>query len=230
MSDIMERLADLGREVDALDEAINGQTAALESPPTDTKRFPMFESVAFVVALNSGGTPTAQTFAPREQFWNNASWDAYITEVTYSVYGWQATSFGAANVEYQTLVDSEAGMLWGTTMPVGGNWMQSGVIFDFEWNYRMPSSGRTYANGNARYLSRKSLGNKYRDQMLRFTDPLFVKAGDYLVWMMRPTVFNPGAVSLAPAAGLSPFSTIVVNFHVNGYRDGTMAEAAYEQP
>lgn len=238
MSDIMERLVGLGREIDALDAAIRDEVQALESPSTVTKRFPLFESVAFVFPLSSNGTPPTAAFAPREQFWNNASWDAYITEVTASVY--MEVSGAGVLGGYRLLYDSEAGMFEGDsfgggTGVVGAERFTRGVVFDYEWNFRLPASGRVYGNGNARYLSRKSLGNKYTDQMLRFTDPLYVKAGDSVVWMLRPTVFNPGSRGIAPmstGSGVAPHNpvSIVVNMCFNGYRDGTMAEAAYEQP
>lgn len=222
MTDTMQRLVDLTRKIDELDKSIRDENdAMLVHPDTVTKRFPMFESVSFVIPMNAGGTPTTQGFVPKEQYWNNGSWNAYITEITHTSYVLVEQS---GVQEYRRLYDTEQGLyLNNETSP-------NGLVFDFEWNFRLPTSGRVYANGNARYLSRKSLGNKYTDEMLRFTDPLFIKAGDFMVWMLRPTLFNPGWLNQAPPGQYLDVKAIVVTFNINGYRDGTMAEAAYDQP
>lgn len=222
MTDTMQRLVDLTRQLDELDKSIRAENEAmLVHPDTPTKRFPMFESVSFVIPMNENGTPTTQGFVPKEQYWNNGAWDAYITEVTHTSY---ALVNASGTDQYRRLYDSEQGLYMYSDAP------PTGLVFDFEWNFRLPTSGRVYANGNARYLSRKSFGNKYTDEMLRFTDPLFIKAGDFMVWMLRPTLFNPGWYNQAPPGQYDAIRAIVVNFNINGYRDGTMAEAAYEQP
>ena len=65
-------------------------------------------------------------------------------------------------------------------------------------------------------VSYTHLGNKYQDRPLRFVDPLFVKAGDSIIWMLKPTMFNPGAEGIAPPSSASGgvvnnFQAIVVN-------------------
>lgn len=228
------RIVQLVEKIDRFDAALRKEQTPLA---TLTKRVPMFESVAFVFPLASTGLPIASTLSPQEQFWTNGADDAYITEVSYSAY--------TINANNQTLplVDAESGLYGHDTQgsgdvdTFGGG--RIGVIFDFEWNYRRTVSGEMYGYNDrgGKYLSRKSLGNKMRNQMLRFTDPERVNAGDSLAWMLRPTVFNPGtgyapaATALAPPSSLNAgtlVTNIVVNMIMIGYRDGSMAMADYD--
>jgi hypothetical protein len=213
---IKDAIVGLAERLDRLDVGVRGETAPARS--TQTKRIPMFESVAFVFPLTSG-LPIASTFSPQEQHWTNGADDAYITEVTYSAYVVQSSG-----IEFTQMWATERGMV---VSSFGG---QAGIIFDFEWNYRREGSRQMYGTNErgGKYLSRKSLGNGKRDQMLRFTDPELVNAGDTLVWMVSPTAFSPGSVGAAPAAG-SVITTIVLNVIMNGYRDGAMAVADYDR-
>ena len=228
MNSLRNKLGAVVKFIDRLGAAARRE---LVPKPTLSKRVPLFESVAFVIPLSEGGMAVPDSFKTLEQYWTNGADDAYITEVCHSSFG--ILTIAAPNGGPRLLYDSEQGLFSFDTYRSSP--FQGGPVFDFEWNFRMGVSGQLYGNSATgdRYLSRKSLGNKYQDRPLRFTDPLFVKAGDSLVWMLKPTMFNPGAVGLAPpmtgTAGLpaNNFQAIVVNMLMWGYRDGTMARAEY---
>lgn len=216
---IRDKIATLVRNIDHLDDLAR---RAMAPKPTTTKRVPLFESVAFVIPLPSGA-PIPDSFNTLEQWWTNGADDAYITEVCHSSFGIQAA--GGTDGGPRVLYDSDQGLLAFGSYGEGAN-TQGSPVFDFAWNVRMGVSGQLYGNSatGERYLSRSSLGNKYQDRPLRFTDPLFVKAGDTLIWMLKPLMYNPGAVGIAPPdIDANPFTAIVVNMLMWGYRDGTMA-------
>ena len=218
---IRDKVASLVRGIDRLDAMAR---QALAPKPTMTKRIPLFESVAFIIPLASG-VPTPDNFNTLERQWTNGADDAYITEICHSSFGIRGTGVSSESGP-RVLYDSEQGLLAYSSYDVPAGTFQGSPVFDFAWNVRMGVSGQLYGNSaqGERYLSRKSLGNKYQDRPLRFTDPLFVKAGDALIWMLKPTMFNPGAVGIAPPdVGVNPFTAVVVNMLMWGYRDGTMA-------
>lgn len=224
---IRDKVASLVRGIDRLDAMAR---QALAPKPTMTKRVPLFESVAFVIPLpggerGPGGIAIPDNFNTLEQQWTNGADDAYITEVCHSTVGIRGTGV-ASESGPRLLYDSEQGLLAYSSFDNPAGVFQGSPVFDFGWNVRMGVSGQLYGNSaqGERYLSRKSLGNKYQDRPLRFTDPLFVKAGDALIWMLKPTMFNPGGVGIAPPdIGANPFIAVVVNMLMWGYRDGTMA-------
>jgi hypothetical protein len=218
---IRDKIATLVRNIDHLDGMAR---RAMAPKPTMTKRVPLFESVAFVIPLPSGA-PIPDSFNTLEQWWTNGADDAYITEVCHSSFGIRGTGVSSESGP-RVLYDSDQGLLAYNSFDAPAGTFQGSPIFDFAWNVRMGVSGQLYGNSatGERYLSRSSLGNKYQDQPLRFTDPLFVKAGDTLIWMLKPLMYNPGAVGIAPPdIGGAPFTAVVVNMLMWGYRDGTMA-------
>lgn len=230
MTTVRDRIFKLVRSIDSLDAAVR---RSQQSKPTLSKRVPLFESTAFVIPLGEGGIANPVMFNTLEQYWTNGADDAYITEVCHSTVG-IITTGGVMAQGPRLLYDTEAGLFaYGDGGYIGAT-RQGGPIFDFEWNFRMGVSGQMYATSpkGDRYLSRKSLGNKYQDRPLRFVDPLFVKAGDSIIWMLKPTMFNPGAEGIAPPSSASGgvvnnFQAIVVNMLMWGYRDGTMAVPEY---
>jgi len=218
---IRDKLTALVKQIDRLDAQAR---RAMTPKPSMTKRVPMFESVAFVIPVPSG-TPIPDSFSTMEQQWTNGADDAYITEICHSTVGIRGVGV-ASESGPRLLYDSEQGLLAYGSYDQPAGVFQGSPVFDFEWNFRMGVSGQLYANSaiGDRYLSRKSLGNKYQDRLLRFADPLFVKAGDSIIWMLKPTMFNPGAAGIAPPdIGGDPFISVVVNILMWGYRDGTMA-------
>jgi hypothetical protein len=203
-----------------LKSATSSALAFLTAKPVDTKRIPLFQSMPCVFPIVDG-LPQA-----REVTWVNPAGDAHFTEVGHET--WLEAVEGA-NSRVIPLVDSEIGIMFPALFDAGD--ANFPALFDFEWNFKYGRDGAQYGiesaiGGTDGYLSRKSLGNKARAQMLGWSpdEPLTILAGDSITWTILPTLFQINRTATA----FSGIRSITVNLFMSGFRTGTPAEADYE--
>jgi len=187
-------------EIDSLEREV---AARMTPRPTPTKEinFELAESFLF-----EAGDMRVQKVS-----FKNGAEDLYLYEPQFVAY----QCITGAPPSRALLVDTEAGLC--ANVPAG---QQAKVQFDFWWNYAIGSQGENYGSPAQEllWLSRRSLGNRYRWLPLAFRYPLRLKGGDSITFTVKPALY---AIPFAE-------SQIVVNMTLTGRRNGRMAESQFD--
>jgi hypothetical protein len=203
----LEQIMTCAAEIDVLEKSV----AELVDPPLPFERVNMFSpSVSCSFTLPS--------LVRQEATWANTGGDFYLTRVGYVVWLSQIGQNAAQTFQAQRLSD--------TGMGLGFEVESSGFplprYFDFEWNMRQRINGSMYGvapalRGGNGYVSRQSLGNMERGDMLEFPRPKKIVMGDALTFMINPLgyVWGPDDPSVGSAN-----LRFTVQIMMTGFRTG----------
>lgn len=234
-SALIARVKKLGQDVAGL---YNDVAARLAKKPDPTKRVPFEGSIALAFATGDFSQKTATLVNGGDDLWLQRFGCAVqmCRPLPYPV----PLGLGFRPVPYDgVLTPLPSGFYANNQIQPGlggvaGNVRLSPVpLFDFRWNWQLASTQASYGStaNTVSLLSRASLGNAETLEGLTLDPPgLLLRAGDTLTFYVQPTLFPlPG---LDPDTAIWPYdgnTSFIVNLTAVGYRDGFMAEAAYER-
>ena len=207
----------------------------LDIPDGDSKRVPFYFSQPASFMLPD--------MTQRETTFVNGGQDVSILALTYAVAtsqrdsGDTAITFGGATqpahvTPYQNaLTVLNSAFVLASPRTTGALFR---LLFDFEWNFRT-KTGKPYlsggsvgaGSGNSFMTPRTAMGFPEQGEFLRFSRPQVVKAGESLVFAVKPTMWARDGAANGIAALLADGTYIptraIVNIIGIGFRDGRMA-------